>query len=1017
MKNYHKLDKRLARTQNILIGILVVALISSVVALFVVNRKPVAQKKLTKPTIALVNEDLPTTFNKQDYNLGKSFVDSVSNDKNYNWQVVSRSVADRAYKEKSVDAVIYLPQTFSHDILTLQDIDPTQAKVDYKLQHQEDDLLEAILQERIVTVLHDFNQDVVKMYYASVASNIAEAESNMNGVVGNQENLVTDLIHQVNTPFKESLPNYQMFISGATGLKSMNQGTISAHNSFTEMTTKMLTQTSDSFAQQAPQVTAFFDLQKQISAINAENGNKSLNNQAKQNQAFYFEQFSGQNANILGQLSLFDIQARDVKTDEPYEAYQASFAELENEVKLYNQKTADVQKDLSTQISALTTRRDDLLKLEKDLYDQFFATDVTITQENYATQADTLTSSDLARKALAKKIQHSFGKQDNFTKSGALKAIQELMLQISVNPTDYQLETLLSRGSITAEMKSNYENDLKLIQNYANAYELPTGNVTLGEMPEKDTPVQHTLTQKVTVKVPPRTSYLSNVLPASVLSTTITEKGRTTPVEPEQPDGNGNSEETESGGEESGNGSNAEQPSESGNTGTTNSGNDANEKEETGTTPAPVAPKVVPAKQTATPRNMNANRELQLNNDSDDIVEYAVELEVTLDETTAESLELAWHNQATNESIYSSTLTFSFIPRDDLASYNRSVGLDNFEKLTDLFNNIEVTAKLITAFYGKPTGSLADLAKLANATSKEKFENISDDSIFNLYGNMNYTSISELLNPTDVSAFQKQGEESIKEVIALIQKMDTSLASLKEDKDNLAIRVPEDYFPTTLHSLQEWHDTTIQLIDTTYHKYQNWNTQTLSSLDTFYKSWKINEMKPLEVKSWGDYNSEETALYVNHNNDLYEQIHSLITSSNEASRSIAQNAQTVTDNSREFDSLVEAANATQSDAQKVLNSTDTLANTGSMNLNTSKNYYGNFSHLLANTRTQGADTNAIYDFFAKPIMATDATPAQKELVNAKNFDYRFILVFLIGLFAGMIFLMGWHKFSTRNMVK
>lgn len=63
-----------------------------------------AQKKTqtAKPMIALVNEDQSGTFNGTKYNFGQSFVNLVSNDSKYNWQVVSRSVANRAYSDRSV---------------------------------------------------------------------------------------------------------------------------------------------------------------------------------------------------------------------------------------------------------------------------------------------------------------------------------------------------------------------------------------------------------------------------------------------------------------------------------------------------------------------------------------------------------------------------------------------------------------------------------------------------------------------------------------------------------------------------------------------------------------------------------------------------------------------------------------------------------------------------------------------------------------------------------------------------
>ena len=88
----NKLNKPLVIT-----GILSFVLLSALVVLLVfLNQKPQTKVKAKTPTIALVNEDIASNFNHQDYNFGKSFIDLVSNDNKYNWQVVSRSVADKA---------------------------------------------------------------------------------------------------------------------------------------------------------------------------------------------------------------------------------------------------------------------------------------------------------------------------------------------------------------------------------------------------------------------------------------------------------------------------------------------------------------------------------------------------------------------------------------------------------------------------------------------------------------------------------------------------------------------------------------------------------------------------------------------------------------------------------------------------------------------------------------------------------------------------------------------------------
>lgn len=1023
MKHYHKLDEKLARLQNIVIVFLTISIVALIAVFIVTNQKTVVQKKITKPTIALVNEDLPATFNQANYNLGKSFVDSVSNDKHYNWQVVSRSVADRAYKENSVDAVIYLPQTFSHDLLTLQEIDPTQTKVDYKVQHQDDDLLDSVLENKITSVLYDFNQDVVKMYYASVAGNIAEAENNMNGVVSKHELLVSDLIGQVKTPFGESLPNYNIFISGANGLKSMNQATISAHNSFTEMTTKTLTQTSDSFAKQGSDVNAYFELQKQIANQNVLNANKGIENQAKQNQDFYFSQFTSQNQNILERMSLLNFQERDGTSDETFEEYKKNLEVLEDKVKSYNTKNESIEQDLTDQVAVLEGKRDKLLDVEKDLYVQFFDTDLPITKDNYDNykeQSELVINSDFAREALAKKVQNSFVKDINLPLTDdkkAIKSIQDLISQISVNDLDYKLDTLLKRKSITQETKDKYEAELDVIQKYASAYQLTTGNVALAPIPEEDGAVTHEMTQVLTVKVPPRTTYISNSLSSSVSDLKSVETGRTI-VAPDggdtdgsgdgaSPDGSGNGGDTSS----SGDGSGTDESGNGGDTSTSGSGS-STDKSSTGgsTTDSPSKEKVEVKKRAARSANLNEKREIELENTSDDIVEYTVTLTVTLDESNSESFEVAWKNG--QELVYSSTLTFVFVTRDSLASYSQYVGIKSFDELTNLFNKIDLTANLIATFYAAPDKSYVDLK---DAKSKSDFETSANDSIFNLYGNMNTAFISKKLSNQDVSSFLQQGEKSIKEVIDLIKKLDEVIKALGLDKDNLTAKLPEDYFPSTLESLQNWRDKTVNLIDTNYQHYKSWTEDTLSSIDTTYQGWQVNEAKQLEVKNWEDYSKDEEAIYINNSNDLYEQLNSLITTSNETSKSIAQSAQTVQDNSNEFEMLVASANTTQADAQKVLSNTNKLADTGSFDLGASKNYYTNFSQVLANTRTQGADTNAIYDFFAKPILSENKTPERKAFDNAKNFDYRSPLMFMIGLFGGMLLLMGWNKFSMRKM--
>ncbi|WP_094785489.1 type VII secretion protein EsaA, partial [Pseudolactococcus reticulitermitis] len=497
---------------------LFVVLSALVVLLVFLNQKPQTKVKAKTPTIALVNEDIASSFNHQDYNFGKSFIDLVSNDNQYNWQVVSRSVADKAYSDGSVDAVIYLPQTFSKDLLTLQDIDPTQADVAYKIQPQADELSEKILQDKITSVLYDFNQNVVKMYYSSVAGNIAEAETQMNATVGKQQNLVAGLSAQVQNPFKSSMPSYASFISGTSSLKGINQANVAMQNSFTDSTKNLMKQTGESFSNQLPQITDYFDTQKKIAGINVDNANKGITNQAESDQTFYYKQFEGLHTDIANGLNEF--YQKDTSGNET-----GHLADLKQKITDYNTLIDGVKGDISDQITTLIDKRNDLLGLEADLYHQFLAQNLTVTKDNFDSFGNLQTLSN-SRTALAARLQTSLGRADNLTGSAYLTQLQNLISSLSLTESDYKLADLVANGTIDDATKTRYEQELQLIRQYAAAFNLSGGTVTLGDVPTVDT-VNQTLTRNVKITVPAGTTYNSSNFPSDVTVTAVTSTGIT----------------------------------------------------------------------------------------------------------------------------------------------------------------------------------------------------------------------------------------------------------------------------------------------------------------------------------------------------------------------------------------------------------------------------------------------------------------------------------------------------------
>ena len=886
----NKLNKPLVIT-----AILSFVVLSALVVLLVfLNQKPQTKVKAKTPTIALVNEDIASSFNHQDYNFGKSFIDLVSNDNKYNWQVVSRSVADKAYSDGSVDAVIYLPQTFSKDLLTLQDIDPTQADVAYKIQPQVDELSEKIVQDKITSVLYDFNQNVVKMYYSSVAGNIAEAEAQMNATVGKQQNLVAGLSAQVQNPFKSSMPNYTSFISGTSSLKGINQANVAMQNSFTDSTKNLMKQTGESFSNQLPQITDYFEMQKKIAGINVDNANKGITNQAESDQTFYYQQFEGLNTDIANGLNAF--YQKDTLGNET-----GHLADLKQKVTDYNTLIDGVKGDISDQITTLTNKRNDLLGLEADLYHQFLSQNLTVTTDNFDTFSNLQTVTN-SRTALAAKLQSSLVGKDNLTGSAYLTQLQNLISSLSLTSTDYKLADLEENGTIDSATRTKYEQELQVIRQYATAFNLSSGTVTLGDVPTTDT-VNQTLTRNVEITVPAGTTYNSSAFPSDVTVTAVTSTGIT----------------------------------------------------------------------------VNNDNSITLDNSSSTgATTFEFNLVVNLGNKSSYSFSTTWQNKT---AILSTTTdTFALVPMASKTSYNQYID-DNFQTLTDLLGEIDSTSSMITTLYAKPG---ADYTSLLSATSSTDFQTASTSSIFNMYGNMDLTTLAIRLGDQDVQDFLTMGQSDLNKVIQTVSELNSSISKLQNNESTLQSHLPEDYFANNLAALMDWH------------------TKTVAKIEETYKKWQQQSAAPLDIVEWSKYDSSKTELYTETSQSLYEQIQTLVTTTGKSMTTIAESSTAVKDNSPQFEELVNQATSTQKDAQNLLANTDNLVSTGTQGVDESKGFFGDFSKTLANTRTKGANTQNIYNFFATPIATTNATPKRDKVADAKKaFDARWVVVFSIGLIAGI----------------
>lgn len=496
--SWHEFDKSSRKYRLILSGVIIFLLACVSVSVVLLNQHIEQQAQARKPTVALVNEDQQASFNGKNYDFGQSFVSLVSNDNTYNWQVASRAVADKAYASGSVQAVIYLPQEFTHNVLTLQALNPQKAHVDYKVLSSQSPLTNSLLHNKINTILYDFNTSLVKMYYAYVAGNISSTQTNMASMVKNQGTTVSRLATAVYTPFEATNQSYGSVVSTANGLKSANESWINAQNGFTNSVTGMLNADSSSLNSELPQVTNYFDTQKQVTRINTANANQGIVSQATSDASHYGALYDTAFTHARAAMQRFEGTDADGNATGLY-------ADLKGRISEYNGLIGATSDDIGARVSDLKTQQATLLNLEKDLYRQFFAQDVTPTADN--TNFTSEQTPDNARTALASLVQTPFKRAGSLTEYST--GIAHLLANLSTDASDYNdlFTALVKNGSITAAQRHQYEGELAVLHEYATQLGVPTASsMNFGTIPSSDSTSQ-TVTKTLTVTVPAGMAY------------------------------------------------------------------------------------------------------------------------------------------------------------------------------------------------------------------------------------------------------------------------------------------------------------------------------------------------------------------------------------------------------------------------------------------------------------------------------------------------------------------------------
>ncbi|MFT8318601.1 MAG: type VII secretion protein EsaA [Sporolactobacillus sp.] len=290
--------------------------------------------------LALVNEDQGANVDGQKLDLGNQVAPLFSNGDDYNWEPVSRSVAESGLKSGDYQAVFYIPSNFTANIFSFNQSKPKSAVITYQANPKLTAVDSAKVQSEFQKVKGTLNQQFSKIYWR----------------------VVSDKINYVNQNFADVLKKDKQYLQAmANFYKPSSQDMAQVFNSQLSQINELLDETNQAAKSADSKQQSLTETKKQIDQ-QTESMNK-LNDQ--------LNQLNDQLKQQIQTLQKTDDTNKQMVDDATQKAQDASTTAAQNMNSLVSAYQNAMQKPMNTNVTVgdLSTEND-FQKLS-DLYNGF----------------------------------------------------------------------------------------------------------------------------------------------------------------------------------------------------------------------------------------------------------------------------------------------------------------------------------------------------------------------------------------------------------------------------------------------------------------------------------------------------------------------------------------------------------------------------------------------------------------------------------------------------------------------
>ena len=128
--------------------------------------------RLDQVPVAIVNHDVPTTVKGKEVAAGRDFVDSLHRTATFDFDDASAADAERGLERGDFYLVITVPETFSRDLVSAQDLDPRRAGIELRRNDANGFVIGTITNSAQNSIARAIDETAVRSYFEAVFANL-----------------------------------------------------------------------------------------------------------------------------------------------------------------------------------------------------------------------------------------------------------------------------------------------------------------------------------------------------------------------------------------------------------------------------------------------------------------------------------------------------------------------------------------------------------------------------------------------------------------------------------------------------------------------------------------------------------------------------------------------------------------------------------------------------------------------------------------------------------------------------